>query len=238
MFVTCWTAKGGSGTSVVAAGLAILYAQTSPTLLIDGVGDTREVFGCDDRAMRNESGVLDWLVGDSRVPASRLAGLEVRVSDSLSFLPMGGVGISSDSVRGLIGTDEMRQRFVELRSWLGQRNTVVDAGSFTNGDDDAVLGWRTDRLKSWHAIADRSLLVMRTCYMSIVRAKNASIRPNGVVLVDEPGRMYTAEDVRTALGVPVVATIPWDMQTARAIDAGRISRRLPRTLERALRKAS
>ena len=43
MITVCWAAKGGSGTTVVAAAMAI--AAPTPTLLIDLAGDVPAVLG-------------------------------------------------------------------------------------------------------------------------------------------------------------------------------------------------
>ena len=63
----------------------------------------------------------------------------------------------------------------------------------------------------------------------------APLRPTGVVLVDEPSRSLTRADVEAALGVPVVAVVQVDPAVARAVDAGLLASRLPRTLARELR---
>jgi hypothetical protein len=43
MIVTCWSAKGGSGTTVIAAALGVLLARQSETLLVDLHGDMASV---------------------------------------------------------------------------------------------------------------------------------------------------------------------------------------------------
>ena len=39
MTIVCWSVKGGSGTTVVAAALALLCAERGPTVAIDLAGD-------------------------------------------------------------------------------------------------------------------------------------------------------------------------------------------------------
>ena len=63
-------------------------------------------------------------------------------------------------------------------------------------------------------------------------------RPDGVVLVAEPGRALRVPDIERTLGVPVVATISHDPAVARAVDAGLLAARLPRVLQRELRGAA
>ena len=47
MLVTCWSVKGGSGTTVVAAALAVLLARrlAEGALLVDAGGDLGPVYG-------------------------------------------------------------------------------------------------------------------------------------------------------------------------------------------------
>lgn len=82
--------------------------------------------------------------------------------------------------------------------------------------------------------ADRRLLVVRNCYLALRRAVAQPVRPDGVVLVTEPGRALTATDVEAVLTAPVVADIAIDPAVARTIDAGLLAARLPRTLARRL----
>ena len=58
------------------------------------------------------------------------------------------------------------------------------------------------------------------------------------MLVAEPGRALGAADVARAVGVPVIATVSLDPAVARAVDAGLLAARLPRTLQREVRRAT
>jgi hypothetical protein len=104
---------------------------------------------------------------------------------------------------------------------------LVDCGSMPSGHRLAVA-----------ATAERSLLVLRPCYLALRRAIASPLRPSGVVLVDEPGRVVDIDDVGAALGVPVCAVIPCEARIARAVDAGLLLRRLPTGLARAVRRAA
>jgi hypothetical protein len=88
------------------------------------------------------------------------------------------------------------------------------------------------------SVSSLSLLVLRPCYLALRRALAAPLRPSGVILVVEPNRSLSRRDVEDVLGVPVRAQIAWDPQVARAVDAGLLSTRLPRGLDRALRAAA
>ena len=65
--------------------------------------------------------------------------------------------------------------------------------------------------------ADRSLLVLRPCYLALRRAVRVGIRPSGIVLVSEPGRALTADDITAVLGSPIVAEVPFDPAVSRAV---------------------
>ncbi len=116
------------------------------------------------------------------------------------------------------------------------RSVVVDAGvaewteSSEHSDDSArsVLA----------AAAGTSLLVTRPCYLSLRRAVAAPLQPTGVVLLVEPGRALDRHDVEEVVGVSVVAEVQLDPAVARAVDAGLLVTRLPRSLERALGRAA
>jgi hypothetical protein len=55
------------------------------------------------------------------------------------------------------------------------------------------------------------------------------------VVVCGDGRAIGSDDVAAALGVPVLAVVGTDPAVARAVDAGTLGHRLPRSLRRALR---
>jgi hypothetical protein len=105
------------------------------------------------------------------------------------------------------------------------RFIVVDAGT---GTPPPAL----------HRAAERRWLVTRACYLALRAAVAQATRPNGIVLVDEPGRSLRRDDVEAALGAPVVAEVLLDPAVARAVDAGLLISRLPLTFRRRLRAAA
>jgi hypothetical protein len=70
------------------------------------------------------------------------------------------------------------------------------------------------------------------------RAVATRCRPDGVVLVCEPGRSLRGTDVERSVGAPVVASVSVDVAVSRAVDAGLLAARLPRLLQRELRSAA
>jgi MinD superfamily P-loop ATPase len=202
MFV-CWSTKGGSGTTVVAAALALVLARTRPVVLADLGGDLPAALGLPEPA---GPGLLDWATSPTADVAA-LTRLATTVTESVQLLPAGGHGDVSAP-----------HRWAELALALQSLPTVVvDAGS---GVPPAPL----------LAAAEQSLLVIRPCYLALRRAVACTIRPSGIVLISEPGRALSARDVEHALDAPVVAEVPYDPSVARAVDSGMLAGRLPRSI--------
>lgn len=221
MVVCCWSVKGGAGTTVVATALAIVLARAAPggALLVDLAGDARAVAGLPDDP--DAPGVSDWLREGPQVPADALARLEVPVGRGLALLPRG---------QGPMVVDRAAALSAVLAA--DPRPVVVDAGLLCGGDAVPGIG------SVVAASASESLLVTRPCFLALRRALVAPVRPSAVVLVVEEGRALTARDVEATLGVPVRAEVSVTAQVARAVDAGVLLARLPRSLEREVRGAA
>ena len=214
MVTLCWAAKGGSGTTVVTAALALGFGRHS--LLVDLDGELPAVLGMPDP---DRPGIDDWLRSDAR--ADQLDELVVDADATTSLLPLRRpVGARAPSP-----IDDTR--WTEFGHWLRRQHddgirVFVDGGSTT--PHDALI-----------AAADQVLLVTRPCYLSLRRARRSTVRPTGVILVDEPGRQMRSRDVERCLGAPVVATVSVDPAIARAVDAGLLAARLPWVIGRELR---
>jgi Mrp family chromosome partitioning ATPase len=213
MLVACWSVKGGVGTTVVAASLALLLARRRPgAVLADLAGDAPAVLGLPEP---DTPGLAGWLAAGDAVPADGLARLEVEASPSLGLLPRGPGPLVPD-------------RAAVLASLLdrGVRPVVVDCGTAERVAAAVVGG------------AQRSILVIRPCYLALRRAMASPLRPSEVVVVREPGRALSSQDIESAVGAPVRVEIEADPAVARAVDAGLMAGRLPRSLERGLRHAA
>lgn len=227
MVTLCWAAKGGSGTTVVAAALAL--STTRPSLLVDLDGELPAVLGLPEP---DRPGIAEWLAGDT--PAEHLANLLVDLTGRTWLLPWRAGALWTDTTpsRATNGAiDRAADRWGELGRWLhnwsthGDCDVTIDAGT---GEPPAGLV----------AHVDRSLLVTRPCYLALRRAVRATTRPTGIVLVQEPGRALSQRDVEHAVGVAVEATISLDPAVARAVDAGLLTTRLPRVIARELRRVA
>lgn len=217
MLVSCWSAKGGVGTTVVAAAIATLLARErrAGVLLVDLAGDLPAVLGIPEP---ESPGVAGWVEAGASVPPDGLARLEVAAGSGLSLLPRGP------------GTTDSVDRGEVLASVLAAdtRPVVVDCGTLDTGPSVAA---------AMAAVATRSVLVTRQCYLALRRAHAVPIRPSEVVVITEPGRTLNTADIGEALGAPVRVTIPFDPAVARAVDAGLLATRLPRSLVRSLEPA-
>jgi MinD superfamily P-loop ATPase len=207
--ILCWAAKGGSGTTVVACALALGSAHGQTATLVDLCGDSATALGLAEPA---GPGVFDWLASPTAGPTD-LARLAVPIRDGVQLIPRGTADPPADQWPRLAAA---------LR---GSATVIIDAGT---GCPPQAL----------HDAAEHSLLVTRPCYIALRRAQQLAIRPTGIVLVDEPGRALTSSDVEHALGVAVVAEVRLDPAVARAVDAGLLIARLPRSLITSLRSAA
>ncbi len=220
MVITCWGAKGGAGTTVIAAAMAVHAATTSQhgALLVDLDGDAAIALGV---APSDGPGVRDWLDAGPGTPPEGLARLEEPLAGGLGLLPCGS-GVPGPASDGSVEV---------LMQALGsdRRTVVVDVGCVTGAEGaDRALRRRVVQL------GDRSVLVTRACYLALRRVSGAGLVPDDVVLLAEPGRALRADDVAHALGAPVSCTVPFDPAVARAVDAGLLLARLPTSLRRAV----
>ena len=215
MVTLCWAAKGGSGTTVITAALALCLPRHS--LLVDLDGELPAVLGL---AVPDRPGVDEWL--RSSAPPDQLGELVIDVDPTTSLLPR------HEGVEMARGAPIDESRWIEFAEWLRRQHhdgveVFIDAGSVP--PSPAMV-----------ASADQVLLVTRLCYLSLRRARAAPVRPTGVIVVEEAGRSLRSRDVEYSLGAPVVATVSVDPAIARAVDSGLLTNRLPRVIGRELRR--
>lgn len=126
-------------------------------------------------------------------------------------------------VNGESGPMQWLSLVTELQSLRGP--VVVDVG--TQPVDKALVD-----------AATASYLVTRPCYLALRRATlslhRGDMSVDGCILVNEPGRALTMNDVASVLRTQVCAEIPVDTAISRAVDAGLLSHRVPRALDEGL----
>jgi hypothetical protein len=214
----CWSVKGGSGTTVVAASLALLAASAPDgALLVDLAGDAPAALGLPEPA---GPGAWDWLVADPPAEADALDHLGLLAAPGLHVVPAGAFE------RGRTRPSEPRVELLARALADRDEPVVVDAGLLA------------DPLAPLAARAHASILVLRPCYLALRRTLALPVRPTGIVLIHEPGRALGRRDVEDVIGVRVQAELDLDPTIARAVDAGLLASRLPRSLSRALRSAA
>jgi hypothetical protein len=83
--IVCWSLKGGSGTTVVSAALALTLAQRSNSAvrIVDIAGDIPSALGI---AEPSGEGVTNWLQQPQRAP---IQSLQIPVTARVSLLPRG-----------------------------------------------------------------------------------------------------------------------------------------------------
>ena len=86
--IVCWSVKGGNGTTVVAAALALVLAQRheAGARLIDMSGDTPSALGMSEPA---SEGIAEWLSAADHPGAEALNNLMLPVTAHLGVIPRG-----------------------------------------------------------------------------------------------------------------------------------------------------
>ena len=238
-----WSAKGGSGCTTVAAAAAVHSSKRTPTLMVDLAGDAHTVLGVDGPAL----GIRQWLAVSSP-PPDALNRLELQAGRQLALLPAGppteaALAVGSAPLAGAPTDTELPPPSGECApAWAsdpveggwgrGERGRLLGALLRADGRCvivDAGCGPQRDTLPT--GADDRRYLVTRACYLSVVQAAKGP-KPDGVIVLREPGRLLTDHDISTAVGAPVVVSLRWDPAVAAANDVGSLRLRLPRTLRR------
>jgi hypothetical protein len=214
---TLWSVKGGSGVTVLSAALASISARrVGRAVIVDLGGDQPAALGVPEPS---GPGLADWLATPDGSEEA-LERLLVPAGRGTMLLPRG---------RATECDPSRHERTVGALRRLGCP-VVVDAGLVTPRppqDPGAVA--------SCLIAAGRSILVIRPCYLALRRAVSSGVAADGVVLVQEPGRALDRHDVSQVLGLPVLGRVELDPAVARSVDAGLLTRRPSRSLERQLR---
>ena len=209
MFTICWSCKGGSGTSVVAAALAAVSALTTPTILVDLAGDQPALLGL----TTPEQGISEWMsnkmqleFGDLLMKCGRNLSVAARGSE---VLPDHNSGDWNYLSRAL---NQIHDQAI---------NIVVDAGI-------------SPVSKTLWEVADTNYLIIRPCYLALRKAVEQNRSTTGVILITGGDRVLTRRDVQSVLKTEVIAEIAVDPEIARRVDSGLLHSRIPPALSAAL----
>ena len=209
MFTILSSPKGGTGTSVVAASLAIVSSSSSPTLLVDLAGDQAAILGLPQPPI----GLSDWANGMTYRDFDEIISL---CHDNLYLAPTGTFDFETLNANAW----DKLLRALSLKHSEGC-NIIVDLG-------------RADIPLALRKIVDTCYLVTRPCYLALRRAVDLETAFSGVIVVNEPDRVLTSRDVESVLKLKCVAEIPYTSEISRRVDSGLLKSRLPMTLQSVL----
>ena len=255
-----WSAKGGSGVTVTAAALAL---ATPDCLLVDLCGDVALALGVDEppvglfawlhSAHEVDASALDRLIMSARpglallpagtnrpVPPANASIVAERFALLVTYLSTKSPTGTQTSAQGLVMQARKQQRapttvprpFVSKAQRLQSTdlqwsNLIVDAGSANQIGATAF-----DQLLNG---ADRSLLVVKSCFLAVHATVGLAHRAHGILVVSDEERRISEVDIAAAVGLPVLATVMVHPGVARAVDAGLLTGRLPRSFTRSLK---
>ena len=209
MFTILSSPKGGTGTSVVAASLAIVSSSSSPTLLVDLAGDQAAILGLPQPPI----GLSDWANGMTYREFDEIISL---CHDNLYLAPTGTFDFETLNANAW----DKFLRALSLKHSEGC-NIIVDLG-------------RADIPLALRKIVDTCYLVTRPCYLALRRAVDLETAFSGVIVVNEPDRVLTSRDVESVLKLKCVAEIPYTSEISRRVDSGLLKSRLPMALQSVL----
>ena len=209
MFTILSSPKGGTGTSVVAASLAIVSSSSSPTLLVDLAGDQAAILGLPQPPI----GLSDWANGMTYREFDEIVSL---CHDNLYLAPTGTFDFETLNANAW----DKLLRALSLKHSEGC-NIIVDLG-------------RADIPLALRKIVDTCYLVTRPCYLALRRAVDLETAFSGVIVVNEPDRVLTSRDVESVLKLKCVAEIPYTSEISHRVDSGLLKSRLPMALQSVL----
>ena len=209
MFTIFSSPKGGSGTSVAAAGLAIVSSSTTRTLLVDLAGDQAAILGLPEPPV----GLSDWV---NEMTHHNFDEILIDCDNNLFLAPSGSFDFDILTVNAWKNLSQALARKVD-----DGFNIIIDFGT-----EEMPLA--LSRFPHQHYI------VTRPCYLSLRRAVNLEKSFSGVVVIHEPDRVLTTSDIESVLKMKCVAEVPYSREISRRVDSGLLKSRLPMSLQTAL----
>lgn len=212
MLVACWSVKGGVGVSTVVAGLAAASVERAPgsVLIADLCGDQALLHGV---GPGGPSGLREWTRAGHDVPSDALERLEEAIDDGRRLVPS-GTGRWDASRGGALAE----------RLAADSRLVVADVARLVHHEVGRAVV----------EAAERSVLVVRACPLSMRAVADLPSRPDAVVVVRDPRRCLRWTEIAARCGAPVVAELDLDPSVGACADVGVVAKPLPRRFVRAL----
>lgn len=222
--ITLFSASGSPGATVTSLGLALAWQRHVMLVDADASGSSSVLAGYLQGQTAHDRGLLDLAV------ANRVGNLGSAIATVSMTLP-------GSSVEFVPGIRSFQQAASVAPLWeplsgvlrgMEQRgvDVVVDAGR---------LGLEHSPLPVVRA-SDLALLVVRSDLPAVAGARAwahhlreqlaavGTAHQLGILLVG-PGRPYSSREIRSVLGLPVVAEIPWDPESAHVYHSGATPRK-------------
>ena len=246
MIYSCWSLKGGTGTTSLAAALALNLAREKQTevLLVDLAGDIPAVLGIQSSI---PVGIGDWLSVEENLEVDSLKHLEYEVISGLQLLARGRAPLATLSQvltpdalvaeiafqTSIYSADFIKHLATETRTVIVDCGNLWDESLNVRNQADCQ---QPDLLfrREVASKADISWVFTRSCYLSLRRMAGFYLHPDGLVFLKEAGRSLSKQDITEIIGTPVAFGVSIEPSVMTAIDSGLLSVRLPRRLERML----
>ncbi|MFZ0158721.1 MAG: hypothetical protein WAL50_06800 [Kineosporiaceae bacterium] len=228
------SASGAPGVSTSSLGLALAWPR--PVLLVeaDPTGGSAMLAGWFHGRPPHDRGLVDLAMAHSQ-------------GDLRRALPTVVIRIPNTSVDLISGVRSPTQAAAVAPLWPAMATALRTLDG--SGVDVLVDAGRLGLVNAPTALLDAADAVLLTCRATLPAisaargwARELTERFTAVgtaqhlgLLVVGPGHTFGAGEVKGVLGLPLIATLPWDPKTAQAIHLGETSRRLSRgPLARAL----
>ena len=223
------SASGAPGVTTTALGLALTWPRPVLLLEADPSGGSAILAGWFHGRPPHHRGLVDLAAAHG---TGEPGALRRSIGEATIRLP----GTSADLIAG-IRSPAQGASVAQLWPALAEE---LRSGSATRPEDLIIDAGRLGmQFTPWPLIdaADLVLLVSRATLPAVAAARGwgrelherfaatGTADRLGLLLVG-PGHTFSTGEVRDALGLPVLCTLPWDPRTAQAIHLGEDSRRL------------
>lgn len=148
---------------------------------------------------------------------------------------MTALALSETGPTLFVGNDDVFAVLGAYPNADGGAEVTADLAATTKDSEYTRLARTFEHIVYDGIAGDVTYLVTRPCYLALMQATRITTPYDGIVLITEPGRALSDQDVSRALNSTVVTQIDIDPAIARAVDAGLLACRLPATGRRAVR---